>query len=140
MASLQIEGLVIHLVTCLLQEKPTDATLPISDRERSLYLPGIEDAKIFLQQHLDEDIPLERAAIQARMSAYHFNRIFSRIVQRSPHQYLLELRLHHARHLLKDTGEDIESIAYLCGFNSLQHFSHAFKAKTGLSPTQFRQI
>ncbi|MHA4811389.1 helix-turn-helix domain-containing protein [Flavitalea flava] len=139
-ATLLIESLVMDLLTCLLEENATGTSSPISDRQKSLYLPGIEEAKIYLQQHLDEDISLEHAAIQARMSMYHFNRVFRRIVQLSPHQYLLELRVQHAQQLLKETKENIASIAYLCGFKSPQHFSHAFKAKTGLSPIQFRSI
>jgi AraC family transcriptional regulator len=136
--SLLIEGLVMDLLTCLLKENAAVNPPLIPDRQKSLYLPGIEETKIYLQQHLIEDITLEHAAAKACMSVYHFNRVFRRIVQMSPHQYLLQFRLQHARYLLKDTGESIQSVAYLCGFKSPHHFSHAFKAKTGLSPIEFR--
>ncbi len=138
--SLLIEALVMELLSCLLKEGAASCTPFISDRQRSLRLPGIEEAKIYLQQHFSDDISMDLAAAQACMSVYHFNRVFRHIVQLSPHQYLLQFRLQHARHLLKDTVEPIQSVAYLCGFKSPHHFSHSFKAKMGLSPLEFRNI
>lgn len=59
----------------------------------------------------------------------------------SPQQFLINLRLTHAKKLLARTtvrgSLSISQIAYLCGYEDPLYFSHAFKACYGLSPKAF---
>jgi AraC family transcriptional regulator len=43
----------------------------------------------------------------------------------SPHQYLLGIRLQHAKILLTTSAKPVGDIAFECGFNSLEHFATA---------------
>ena len=53
--------------------------------------------------------------------------------------YLNVLRLEKAQRLLKTTDKSINEIAFSCGFNDLTYFSHCFKNKLNISPSDFRK-
>lgn len=57
----------------------------------------------------------------------------------TPMRYLLELRIKMAQELLiAQNNLSVRDIAYTCGFSSPQHFSRAFRARTGYSPLLWR--
>jgi len=60
------------------------------------------------------------------------------IMKISPHQYLLSIRLQHAKTLITTSEKPVGDIAFECGFNSLEHFATAYKQQFKLSPTQYR--
>ncbi len=85
--------------------------------------------------------PLPRVVDMARemhWSPAHFSRIFKSVVQQSPRDFLLELRLSRARHFLSETSLSIGEIAERLDYTDLFFFSRQFKAKTGLSPRAYR--
>ena len=53
-------------------------------------------------------------------------------------KYLNLYRTEQACNLLRTTQKDISDIALDCGFQTLRSFNRAFKAATGLTPTQYR--
>ncbi len=57
----------------------------------------------------------------------------------SPMDYLLGVRLSHAKLLLLETRDSIDEISKACGFASANYFGLIFKKKTGLSPTAYRR-
>ncbi|MCS7187889.1 MAG: AraC family transcriptional regulator [Armatimonadetes bacterium] len=73
-------------------------------------------------------------------SPTHLRRLFQKAVGMSPRQWLLERRLQRAAQLLQTTDKTIQQIADICGFESLSHFTRYFKAKFGMSPSQYRNI
>lgn len=86
--------------------------------------------------------PLPRVADMARemhWSPAHFSRIFTSVVQQSPRDFLLELRLSRARHFLAETSLGVGEIADRLDYADVYFFSRQFKAKTGLSPRAYRQ-
>jgi len=57
----------------------------------------------------------------------------------SPTNYQLMVRLSKAKELLCETTLRIGKIAERVGFESPYSFSHLFKAKTGMTPGEYRQ-
>lgn len=53
--------------------------------------------------------------------------------------YLNNFRLEQASYLLKTTDEPINAVAYSCGFQTVSHFNHLFKARHGAAPGSIRQ-
>ncbi|WP_426670100.1 helix-turn-helix domain-containing protein [Mucilaginibacter sp. McL0603] len=137
--NLLIDTLVMDLISCLFDDRQVFGTSALSQRHKQIYLPHIEKTKEFIQENFIEDLSLEQVAAKACMSAYHFNRIFKKFTWSSPYQYLLNFRLQHAEHLLKDTDKSITLVSHLSGFNSPDHFSYAFKSKNRLSPIEYRK-
>jgi len=99
----------------------------------------LDKVKKLINTRFYEQLPLDQIADEACLSPFHFSRIFKNLTRFSPHQYLLELRIHYSGLLLKNTDIAISEIGYLAGFNSKEHFSSLFRQKTSQSPSSFRK-
>src|SRR5262249_12205060 len=107
--------------------------LPARDRRRAV------EAALFLDAHADEEIDLSRIAGFARLSPYHFLRLFGKALGVTPHQYLVRSRLRRAARLLCDEDRAITDIAFEAGFRDLSNFVRTFHRAAGVSPRQFRR-
>lgn len=58
----------------------------------------------------------------------------------TPIECLTNYRMHHARKLLKTTNIPIKDIAAACGYYEITGFNRRFKAYTGKTPQQYRQL
>ncbi len=57
-----------------------------------------------------------------------------------PAAFIMNVRLAYAKRLLKNSEQPVSEISQRCGFHSIAHFSKAFKAVCGVSPTQYRRM
>ncbi|MDR3527699.1 MAG: helix-turn-helix transcriptional regulator, partial [Rhizomicrobium sp.] len=74
----------------------------------------------------------------ARLSRYHFTRVFARTVGLSPYAYVIVCRIEMAIHLLRDPDLSLSDIASLTGFNSAAQLSAMFRRQTGISSGKYR--
>lgn len=72
------------------------------------------------------------------MSIRHINNIFKAHYNKTPIQYLTEVRMELSKKMLMETDKDIVSICFEVGFESLSTFYRSFKNYTHTSPNQFR--
>jgi len=93
----------------------------------------------FIESNLAEALPLDLLASNAKMSDFHFLRVFRQVTGVTPHQHILRSRLREAALRLGTTSDDVVFVAMDSGFRDLSHFNHVFRAEFGLSPTQFRK-
>src|SRR5580658_4169261 len=91
-------------------------------------------AKLYMDENFHEAIDLGSIARRACLSRYHFHRLFSRIYQRTPHQYLTGIRVEQARQLLADKDLSVLEICNTVGFESVGSFSVLFKKEIGYPP------
>lgn len=96
----------------------------------------IVEAKLFIDQHFAEKIDLDNIASQASFSKYHFLRLFKGAYGKSPHQYLTQVRIAHARQLLSN-GVSIAETCEASGFESVPSFTQLFKKYVGETPRAF---
>ena len=77
-------------------------------------------------------------------NANYLRKRFKREIGMSPQQFLINLRLTHAKKLLANNNNhrslSISQIAYHCGYEDPLYFSHAFKACYGFSPKAFYDL
>ena len=76
-------------------------------------------------------------ANQLGISEVYLRKLFYAHYKTTPKQYVLECRLKKAQQMLLETPFSITAIAEECGFSSLYHFCRLFKAKTGMTPTEY---
>jgi AraC-like DNA-binding protein len=94
----------------------------------------------WIEEHSGENVGLEDAAREARLSTFHFLRIFSSVLGVTPHQHLVRSRLRHAaRQLAEDPSRSITDVAYDVGFGDLSNFVRSFGRAVGVSPRAFRR-
>ena len=130
------------LIGRLLLETPSTSTAssPSARRRVSPLRPTLLGRiNEYLLRNVGEDVRLRQLAAIAGVSVDHFVRAFRQATGKTPHQYVLELRLNRARDLLSGGSAPIARIAQDCGFSSPAHFSVAFHHHFGLPPSQFRR-
>jgi AraC family transcriptional regulator len=103
------------------------------------HLETIDRARSFIIDNFQKELSLSEIARHARVSIFHFSRLFKHFTARSPYQYLIDVRLRHAALLLRHTSLSVTRICYESGFNSFEHFIAAFKQNYSTSPRKFRQ-
>lgn len=93
---------------------------------------------VYIQQHLDENTPLEDLARVAAFSPFHFHRVFRGMVGESVKEHVRRLRLERAVSRLKFTDTSIIQLALEAGYESHEAFTRAFKSLHGVAPSEFR--
>lgn len=104
------------------------------------HLKTIRSVIKYLESHYQEQITITDLADCAKLSPYHFSRVFKKHMNCSPYQYLTSYRINNAKKLLHNTNLSVQEIAFSSGFNSVSHFITKFKKHTNLSPKKFRDI
>lgn len=93
------------------------------------------------RMHTDfaEDLRIVDLARSCGLSHSQFSRRFKGVLGVPPKDYLLRVRVRHARRLLETTDRTISDVALESGFYDHSHFSHAFRRLTGTSPAAYRE-
>ena len=99
----------------------------------------IDRARLFFDEHYNEEISIEQYAVSRNMSTSWFNRSFRSAVGTSPMQYILDVRIRNAQTLLETTDYSVTSIAALVGYENPMYFSRLFRKAKGLSPSKYRK-
>jgi AraC-like DNA-binding protein len=86
----------------------------------------------------DPALDLAAVADHAGYSRFHFVRAFKAAYGETPGQYLTHRRIERAEELLRAADLSVTEICHLVGFSSLGTFSARFKARTGLTPSEYR--
>jgi AraC-like DNA-binding protein len=92
----------------------------------------------YIKSNLDQNISLEALAKMAGLSLNHFARAFKQTVGMPPHYYVLQRRIEHAQHMLRNTDLPMSEIALSAGFSDQSHLSRHFRRITGMSPSVVR--
>ena len=103
-----------------------------------LFSPQSYSIREIVDSHLYDDISVTELALLSNHSLSTFKRKFKEIYKESTAGYLKKKKLEKAAVLLEGSAKNISKIGYDSGFNDLAHFSRSFKAKYGMSPTEFR--
>ncbi|GAB3100423.1 helix-turn-helix transcriptional regulator [Lysobacter terrae] len=127
-------GLLLIARYVALADQRRRPVVPATARDRRR---AVETA-LWLDDHVHEDIDLQATAAQAGLSAWHFLRLFARVVGVTPHQYLLRARLRRAAQLLAGDELPVTDVALEAGFADLSNFVRSFHRVAGLAPRHFR--
>lgn len=108
-------------------------------KKRSFYQIQLTKTLQYIDEHLQEDISVKQLAIVSNFSLFHFQRLFKAMMNESPYDFIKRLRLEKSIFLLQHHPHlKIETVAFQCGFNSIENFSRQFKSKFEFTPTEFK--
>lgn len=96
----------------------------------------VVQAKLFMDAHFSKPIAMDAISGEACFSKYHFIRLFTKLYGKTPHQYLIAVRINQAMLLLR-AGQPVSEVCSAVGFESLSSFSSLFRRRTGLSPARY---
>jgi AraC-like DNA-binding protein len=132
-----IENLTNLIVANFIKQLSNNAPSLISEK-KYCENENINRVIAYLTEEFNKDFSLGDIARIANLSPYYFIRIFKSMTGKTPYDYLLDIKIKKSKEFLKTDKYTITEIGLKCGFNSLEHFSSAFKRKVGMLPSQFR--
>jgi AraC family transcriptional regulator len=93
----------------------------------------------FIEAKLDQIITISELASVASLSPVYFARRFRQVTGQTPHQYLVNRRIHRAKRLLAATEKSIAEIAFECGFCHQEHLTRTFRRQMDTTPAAYRK-
>ena len=100
----------------------------------------ISSVKSFLDEHYKEKLSLESVASHFFIDKHYLARLFKEQYGVTLVTYLQQVRITHAKRMLRFTDKSIEEIGLECGIGELNYFSRVFKKLEGVSPSEFRRV
>ena len=97
----------------------------------------IVQAKLFIDENYGSNIDLSSISDEACFSKFHFIRLFQSIYNKTPHQYLIFVRIENAKELLENDSA-VSAVCYAVGFESISSFTGLFKRLVGISPAVYK--
>jgi AraC-like DNA-binding protein len=92
-----------------------------------------------INARLGEPIEASELYRLAGLSHSQFSEAFRAAFGTSLTRYIQAQRLKRARRLLRSTDLSVTDVAFACGFGAISLFNTAFKADTGVTPTDYRR-
>ena len=93
----------------------------------------------WMREHLADDLSVEQLAARAHLSPRTFARRFRAETGTTPHHWLTDQRVLHARRLLEETAQPVEVVAELVGLGSAAVLRHHFTRRVGTTPQAYRR-
>lgn len=100
---------------------------------------GTAATRAWALAHLDRPLALRDLAGHARLSPRTFARRFQEETGTSPGRWLIQQRVHRARHLLESTDLPVDRIAAEVGFATGTSLRQHLQAAIGVSPRAYRR-
>lgn len=93
----------------------------------------------YLRDHLSEKITLDMLSEKFYINKYYVTRLFRNEYGITINDYLLQVRISHAKELLRFSKMSVEEVGENCGITPLYYFSRIFKQVEGISPRDYRK-
>lgn len=113
--------------------------LPMITDEDAKGVHVIQLALSYIQEHYREDLSLQEVADHVHMSKNYFSEQFKKRTGLNFIDFVIRLRIHHAKRLLRTTSLKVQEIGEKSGFNSPKHFLKIFKREVKCTPVEYRQ-
>lgn len=117
--------------------------LELKKEQRRSYLPGKTEnllrpaLEVISRDFTSRELSVRELARVSRISEAYFRRIFKEKFLVSPKEYIIALRIEHAKKLLESGQVSVSQAAELCGYFEPCHFSREFLKHTGISPKDY---
>jgi AraC-like DNA-binding protein len=108
------------------------------DLDTAYYKSCVARAIEFIRDNSQKNLTLNQVAHAAYISPFHFLRVFRKITGMTVHQYIICMKMEHAKSMLAK-GHTIGTTFSSLGFADQTHFTKLFRKTTGLTPRQYQQ-
>ena len=102
------------------------------------YSKLVKNVIIYVERDLSADISLKELAALNEVSATYLSTTFKKETGKSFVEFVNGRRIENAKHLLKTTRLQVQTVAQHCGFMDVQYFAKVFKKYTGVTPREYR--
>jgi len=98
----------------------------------------IVQAKLFIDTNYARKIDLDNISDEAYFSKFHFIRLFKSIYDKTPYQYLTQVRMENAKYFLR-RDYSVSNACFQVGFDSITSFTGLFKKHEGKTPSEYQR-
>ncbi len=99
----------------------------------------VAEIKKYIQSNYLKPIKISSIADKLNINRSHLYRIFKKEVGMGVEDYIINIRITHAKYLLTDTLLNVTQISGLVGYKNYTTFFKMFKNTTGLTPLEYRK-
>ena len=132
---MRINGKLNDLLTLLMESSWHQGNSSNAPKKMDISL-----VKSFLDEHYKEKLSLESVASHFFIDKHYLARLFKEQYGVTLVTYLQQVRITHAKRMLRFTDKSIEEIGLECGIGELNYFSRVFKKLEGVSPSEYRRV
>ncbi len=132
-----IKQLLISLICIIESEKRKDSTA--SEDNKNVQNHTFKSFLQVLEKHYREPRNVDFYAEKLFMTSRNLNLICQRILHQSVSEIVETRKLLEAKNMLITTDKTVAEIGFDLGFNEKTYFTHVFKKKAGISPSDFRK-
>ncbi|WP_026702467.1 AraC family transcriptional regulator [Salibacterium aidingense] len=132
--NLRMLAMKIFLAELLFVFKRSYQTNQINDTN----ILRVEWLRNYINTHYFEISGSDDISKKMGMSTRYVHSIFKEHYEKTPMQYLTEVRLELVKKMLLETDNDIASICFEVGFESVSTFYRVFKKYVGVPPNHYR--
>ena len=100
--------------------------------------PHVSKAVRYIREHACDGIQVEDVIQQIPLSRRVFERLFTRLLGRTPHDQILQVKLDRVKQLLAETDLPLARVAERTGFRHVEYLSVTFKRACGVTPSRYR--
>jgi len=100
---------------------------------------AVDVALQYIRTHFADDLSLEKVATVVYLNPVYFSQLFKQKTGSGFKEYVIGLRMEHAKSLLLNPSLKLADVAERIGYQDIRHFSALFRKKYGLSPSEYRQ-
>ncbi len=136
---LEIKSALYHLVALLLRKHVKQLLTETEYIKRKKNLERFNPVFQYIDNHFQEKISIEELAQVANLSRYHFSRLFKEMTNKTPNEYLNQIRINKAETLLKYSDMNVTEVALSTGFSDPNYFSRLYKKYKRVTPSSVQR-
>lgn len=100
----------------------------------------VQAVRMYLSRNYTQKITLEELGSHFNLNPFYLQKQFKRYFGQSPSEYVIYLRMTHAKKQMRQTKKSIGEIAREVGINNLGYFTRQFKQQEGITPQEYCKL
>lgn len=133
---MMINEKINSLLTLIMEE----SWHPENSNRTGIKKQSLENIKEYLEEHYKEKISLDHLADQFYINKYYLSRIFKEQFGTTILSYLDQVRITHAKQLLRFSDLTVEQVGREVGIDESAYFNRVFRKVEGISPGKYRKM
>jgi AraC family transcriptional regulator len=134
-----VHGTIVHAASLLRQLIDLEVAQAAPDSTGGLRAWQARKVHAYIESHIAGPVLVADLCALVQLSEAHFARAFRRTFGKSPHAFVVKLRVELAAQYMLQTEAPLSDIALSCGFADQSHLCKHFRQATGHTPAAWRR-
>lgn len=104
---------------------------------QAIFSQPLRELHVWMLEHLQEDLTVERLAERMNVSTRHFTRMFLRETGMNPGEFVDRMRVEAAQQLIDASSTSLKEVAHACGYRDTNSMRRGFLRILGVTPSDY---